>query len=75
MNPTGQNESALRAWVVILLLVAVILAQGLFAFLVVGDRGQPSWAYRPVLDVPGSSAYAVYETLPHPQHVRGPKGE
>ena len=75
MNPTEHNESALRAWVIIFLLVAVILAQGLFAFFVVGDRGQPSWAYRPVKDVPGESPYAVYETLPYPQHVRGAKGE
>jgi hypothetical protein len=53
----------------------LILIQGLFAFSVVGDRGQPDWDYRPVKDVPGESPYAVYEKLPYPQHVRGAEGE
>ena len=51
------------------------LIQGLFAFSVVGDRGQPNWDYRPVKDVPGESPYAMYEKLPYPQHVRGSEGE
>ena len=57
------------------LLVVIILAQGFFAFFVVGDRGQPGWDYRPVRDVPGDSPYAVYEPLPNPQHVKGAEGE
>ena len=39
------------------------------------DMGQPTWAYRPVNDLPAASAYARYQLLPHPQHVRGDKGE
>lgn len=62
-------------WVIILFLVILVLSQGFFSFFVVGDRGQPGWDYRPVPDVPGESPYAVYEALPHPQHVRGEKGE
>ena len=53
----------------------LILAKGFFSFWVVADRGQPTWDYRPVKDVPGESPYAVYEPLPHPQHVKGQKGE
>lgn len=56
-------------------MLAVILGKGLFSFSIVGDRGQPDWAYRPVPDVPGQSAYAVYPLQPFPQHVRGAMGE
>ncbi len=69
------KESSFATWVVIMLLLAIILAKGFFAFLVVGDLGQPEWDYRPVLDVPAESPYAIYEPLPHPQHVKGQKGE
>jgi len=41
----------------------------------VGDRGQPTWDYRPVPDIPGESPYAVYDVMPFPQHVRGAAGE
>lgn len=75
MEETAHKESTLVTWVVILLCVLLILIQGLFAFSVVGDRGQPTWDYRPVKDVPGESPYAMYEKLPHPQHVKGAEGE
>jgi hypothetical protein len=75
MVETAGKESTFFTWVVILLCMLLILIQGLFAFSVVGDRGQPSWDYRPVKDVPGESPYAMYEKLPYPQHVRGAKGE
>ena len=75
MEETAHKESTLVTWVVILLCVLLILIQGLFAFSVVGDRGQPTWDYRPVKDVPGESPYAMYEKLPHPQHVKGADGE
>ena len=75
MEKEIHRESASSTWVIIILLVLVILFQGIFSFTVVGDRGQPSWDYRPVRDVPGESPYAMYETLPHPQHVRGAEGE
>ena len=46
-----------------------------FSFFVVSGLGQPDWDYRPILDVPAESPYAVYDKLPYPQHVRGAKGE
>jgi len=70
-----QKESAFRTWSIIVLLVLGILFQGFLSFTVVGDLGQPGWDYRPVKDVPGQFPYAVYQTLPYPQHVRGEKGE
>jgi hypothetical protein len=60
-------------WITVML--SIILIKGFFAFFVVSDMGQPTWAYRPVSDVPAASAYARYQLLPYPQHVRGDKGE
>ena len=75
MEPAEPTESSFATWVVIFLLLAIILGKGLFSFFLVGDRGQPTWDYRPVKDVPGESPYAIYEPLPHPQHVKGHRGE
>ncbi len=69
------KESTFATWVIIFLLLVWILGKGAFSFFVVGDRGQPTWDYRPVKDVPGESPYALYRVLPYPQHVKGPKGE
>jgi hypothetical protein len=75
MERTTPGETSVATWAVIALLFILILAKGVFAFLIVGDRGQPAWDYRPVKDVPGESPYAIYQPLPYPQHVRGEKGE
>jgi hypothetical protein len=75
MNESIHKESIVRTWLVIFGLLALILGKGFFAFFVVSDLGMPDWDYRPVLDVPAESPYAVYHKLPYPQHVRGPKGE
>ena len=75
MDEGISRESTRATWIVILLLVAGIVLTGIFGFYVVGDRGQPSWDFRPAKDVPGESPYAIYEPLPYPQHVRGAKGE
>ena len=75
MTQHDQHGSARLTWLTIILLTGFILAKGFFAFFVVGDLGQPTWDYRPVKDLPGESAYAIYPTLPYPQHVKGAKGE
>lgn len=75
MHTEEHHGSAFATWIIVLLLVLLVLAQGAFSYFVVGDRGQPNWDYRPVKDVPGESPYAIYEPLPYPQHVRGQKGE
>ena len=72
---TPPRESAFKTWVVIFLMVALILAKGAYAFYVVGDLGMPDWDFPVVADVPAESPYAEYELLPHPQHVRGARGE
>ena len=73
MQNTAHSERT--TWILILIMVTFILIKGLFVYLVVGDKGQPGWDYRPVPDVPGESPYAIYEPLPHRQHVRGRMGE
>lgn len=73
MHHTIRSERT--TWILIVIMVAFIIAKGVFVYLVVGDKGQPGWDYRPVPDVPGESPYAIYEPLPHRQHVRGRMGE
>jgi hypothetical protein len=75
MENMVHGESSFKTWIMIVLMLFVILFQGFFSFFVVGDLGQPDWDFRPVKDVPGQSPYAVYELLPHPQHIRGARGE
>jgi hypothetical protein len=65
----------IRTWAIIFLLLVIVLAKGLMAFFVVGDKGQPDWDFRPLKDVPGESPYAVYKLTPNPQHVRGAEGK
>ena len=75
METSEKKEPAIRTWIIIFLATAAVIAQGFFSFVVVGDRGQPDWDYRPVKDVPGESPYAIYQKLPHPQHIRGDRGK
>lgn len=75
MNDEHHHGSLLRTWLWLGVMLGIILFKGFLAFYVVADMGQPTWAYRPVMDVPASSPYAVYPLLPNPQHVRGAGGE
>ena len=74
-DTTATHGSVLKTYIVILAMVALILFKGALAFLMVGDQGQPTWDYRPILDVPAESPYAVYQPLPYPQHILGAGGE
>jgi hypothetical protein len=75
MSHNPVHESLTRTWIWIAVMLGIILFKGLLSFAVVSDRGQPTWAYRPVQDVPASSPFATFQLLPNPQHVRGNKGE
>jgi hypothetical protein len=75
-NGHGHSEhSILKTWVIVLLILSFIVFKDGLSYFVVGDLGQPDWDYRPAKDVPGESAYAIYPSVPYPQHVRGAKGE
>nr|VFK07946.1 MAG: hypothetical protein BECKH772C_GA0070978_104722 [Candidatus Kentron sp. H] len=71
----SDGHTNFKSWAIICLLVLFVMFKGALAFLVIGDLGQPDWDYRPMKDIPAESPYAAYELLPHPQHVRGEKGE
>ncbi|MGD2269502.1 MAG: hypothetical protein PVI06_03805 [Desulfobacterales bacterium] len=73
MVQPGQQNLAVKTWLIIILLVLIVLVQGGLSYFIIGDRGQPDWDYRPVPDVPGESPYAIYQPLPFPQHVKGEK--
>jgi hypothetical protein len=70
-----RKEASVALWLILWLLILGILLQGHFAFKVVGDAGPKSWDFGVVKDVPGQSPYAIYELLPHSQHIQGKKGE
>ena len=74
MNTVKIKESVLFTWLHIIAMIAIILGVGYFAFIVVADKGQPSWDYRPVKDIPSESPYAVYQKNPAGQHVNGKEG-
>jgi hypothetical protein len=75
IEPALPKEHTLGIWIVVAFLLALIVGKGLFSYYVVGNLGMPDWNYGTVQDVPGESPYAIYQPLPHPQHVRGDKGE
>ena len=74
MKKTSHKDSVLRTWLVVCFCIGIVLAKGYFAYFWVGDLGMPGWDYRPVKDIPGESAHAVYAPLPYPQHVMGKQG-
>ncbi len=74
-GPINHYGSEIRTWVWLAIMLGIILFKGFFAFFVVSDRGQPTWDYRAVKDVPAQSAYSKYQLLPNQQHVRGQQGE
>ena len=75
MDDQHHRGSLIRTWAWLGVMLGIILFKGFLAFFVVSDMGQPTWAYRPVTDVPASSPYAEYQLLPNPQHVRGLGGD
>lgn len=71
MNTLEHKESILRTWLWILIMIAIILGVGYFAFIVVADKGKPSWDYRPVKSIPSESPHAIYKKNPAGQHIQG----
>ncbi len=75
MSHKTSQESVLATWITVFLLSILFLIYCFFAYKHVGNPGPPSWEYGTIADVPGNSPYAIYKTLPYPQHVRGDRGE
>lgn len=74
MRLSETTKYTFKTWFWIAAMVCLIVGKGFLAFFVIGDKGQPTWDYRPVVDVPSKSEHAIYQLLPHPQHVRGREG-
>ena len=77
MEHSTHEASAFKTWLLVLFCVAIVVFKGWLAYTVIGDLGQPDWDYRPIEDVPGESAYAIfdpYHPLPYAQHVRNEQG-
>jgi hypothetical protein len=62
MERVSYQSSSVVTWITIIALVLLVLLKGAFAYLLIGDRGQPGWDYRPVPDVPGESPSASLPT-------------
>ena len=78
MEHPVHEASAFKTWLLVFLCVAIVVFQGWLAYTVIGDLGQPDWDYRPIADVPGESAFAVYDPyypLPYAQHVLKEQGQ
>jgi len=78
MEQHMHESSAVKTWFLVLLMVGWVAFKGWLAYTVIGDLGQPDWDYRPIMDVPGESAYAIadpYHPLPYAQHVQGELGK
>lgn len=78
MEDPLHQTSAVKTWLLILMMVGIVAFKGWLAYSVIGDLGQPDWDYRPIKDVPGESAFASnapYHALPYAQHVLRRHGE
>ncbi len=71
MSTSKLKESVLFTWLHIIAMIAIILGVGYFAFVVVSDKGKPSWDYRAVKSIPSESPHANYQKNPAGQHVSG----
>jgi hypothetical protein len=68
------SVSGTQSWLWVAAMVGIIFFQGWLAYTVIGDLGPPEWDYRPVPDVYGESAYAMYPPVPYAQHIRASQG-
>ena len=75
MEHAAHQQSAVKTWVIVGLLLLWVFFKGGLAYFMIGDRGMPDWDFRPIKDVPGQSPYAIYQPLPHIQHVLNENSE
>ena len=78
MEHSEHEISAVKTWFLVVVMVGWVVFKGWLAYTVIGDLGQPDWDYRPIMDVPGESAYTIgnpYHSLPYAKHVSGELGK
>jgi hypothetical protein len=82
---TSMDRETLKSLAIIVVSALIFLAWGGLIFFAVGDKGQPSWDFGVVKDVPGSSRYSTHapassakpgavEEKVEVQHVEGRQG-
>ena len=75
MSTLKIKNTVLHTWLWIIVMIGIILGVGYFTFIVVADKGKPTWDYRPVNNLPSEYPYGIYEKNPFGQHVRGKEGQ
>jgi hypothetical protein len=59
-NPTHPDKGRGLSGLMLGLVIAVLfLLWGLFIFIMVGDKGPPSWDFSTMEDIPGQSPYST----------------
>ncbi len=67
----------IQGWLWAIGLALALFVYGMFAYVVIGDKGPPNWDFGVVPDIPGQSIYSTRpgirgpQAIPEPQHVQG----
>jgi hypothetical protein len=56
----NEEGTMARSWLIILVMAILFVAWGIFAYLVIGEKGPHPWDFGVVEDIPGESAYSTY---------------
>ncbi len=54
-----EEKSAIRDWLIPIAIAVLFFLWGLLIFFMVGNKGQPSWNFGVVEDIPGQSPYST----------------
>ena len=54
-----KESSTVKDWLVPIAIAVLFLVWGLLIFFMVGNKGQPSWNFGVVEDIPGQSPYST----------------
>ena len=69
-----EEKGNFRGWLIVIGIAVFFLAWALFAYFLVGDKGQGPWDFGTVADIPGESPYSTTppgagSAPPHEQHI------
>ncbi|GLI36243.1 hypothetical protein [Desulforhabdus amnigena] len=79
ISSNQERKSILRSWAIVVAIALSFICWGIFIFFAVGDKGQPSWDFDIVEDIPSESIYSTHRATKifgqpaplAPQHVSG----
>jgi len=74
----NEEGTMTQRWMIILAMAIFFVVWGIFAYLVIGEKGPHPWDFGVVEDIPGESAYSTYlpDQIPgsyslEEQHISG----